>query len=179
MTIGPAPMMSTLLMSVRLGTLALVHQLCEAIEEITDVVRPGTRLRMPLETERRPVGAREPLQAAVEQRHVRRFQIRRKRVRVDGEAVVLAGDDHRSALQILHWVVGAVMPEFHFHGLRAGGETHELVAEADAERRRPGVDDFADRTDRVVAGLRVPRAVGQKYSDTGTPTFGICLGHQL
>jgi len=42
---------------------------------------------MPLETERRPVGARETLQAAVEQRHVRRFQIRRKRVRIDGEAV--------------------------------------------------------------------------------------------
>src|SRR5258706_450727 len=44
MTIGPAPMMSTLLMSVRLGTLALVHQRCEAIEEITDVVRPRARL---------------------------------------------------------------------------------------------------------------------------------------
>src|SRR5258707_858156 len=164
MTIGPAPMMSTLLMSVRLGTLALVHQSCEAIEEITDVVRPRARFGMPLETERRPVGARETLQAAVEQRYVRRFQIRRKRVRIDGEAVVLAGDDDRSARQILHRVVGTVMPEFHFHGLRARGETHELVAEADAERRRPGVDDFADRTDRVVAGLRVPRAVGQKHS---------------
>ncbi len=38
------------------------------------------------------------------------------------------------------------------------------MAEADAERRSPGVDDFADRTDRVVAGLRVPRTIGQKYS---------------
>src|SRR5713226_1612663 len=164
MTIGPAPMISTLLRSVRLGTLALVHQLCEAVEEIPDVVRPGARFGMPLETERRPVGAREALQAAVEQRQVRRLQIRRKRVRIDGEAVVLAGNDDRSARQILHRVVGAVMPEFHFHGLRTGGKAHKLVAEADTERRSLGVDDFADRTDRVVAGLRVPRAVGQKYS---------------
>src|SRR5258706_11339485 len=152
MTIGPAPMMSTLLMSVRLGTLALVHQSCEAIEEITDVVRPRARFGMPLETERRPVGARETLQAAVEQRHVRRFQIRRKRVRIDGEAVVLAGNDDRSARQILHRVVGAVMPELHLHGLRTGGKAHKLVAEADAERRSPGVDDFADRTDERRVG---------------------------
>src|SRR5260221_17342 len=158
MPIAPAPMMSTLLMSVRLGTLALVHQSCEAIEEITDVVRPRARFGMPLETERRPVGARETLQAAVEQRHVRRLQIRRKRVRIDGEAVVLAGNDDRSARQILHRVVGAVMPELHFHGLRAGGKAHELVAEAEAERRSPGAEDFADRTGRVGAGPRGPRS---------------------
>src|SRR3977135_4064785 len=156
MTIGPAPMISTLLMSVRLGTLALVHQLCEAIEEIPDVVRPGARFRMPLETERRPVGSRETLQAAVEQRHVRRLQIRGKRVRIDGEAVVLAGEDDRSARQILHRVVGTVMPEFHFQGLRAGRETHELVAEADTERRGPGIDDFADRTARGASWRRAP-----------------------
>jgi len=56
------------------------------------------------------------------------------------------------------------MPELHLHGLRTGGKAHKLVAEADAERRSPCVYDFADRTDRVVAGLRVPRAVGQEYS---------------
>src|SRR5256885_9868523 len=116
MTIGPAPMMSTLLMSVRLGTATLLHHLGEAVEEIADVVRPGTRLGMPLKAERRPVGACEALQASVEERNVSRFEIRGKRVRVDGEAVVLAGDDDCSARQILHRVVGTVMPEFHFHG---------------------------------------------------------------
>src|SRR5258706_5830093 len=146
MTFGPAPMMSTLLMSVRLGTLALVHQRCEAIEEITDVVRPRARFGMPLETERRPVGARETLQAAVEQRHVRRFQIRRKRVRIDGEAVVLAGNYDRSALQILLRVVGAVMPELHLHGLSTGSKAHKLVAVVDAVRRSPCVYDVADRS---------------------------------
>src|SRR5260370_16919923 len=137
MTIGPAPMISTLLRAVRLGTVALVHKLCEAVEEIPDVVRPGARFGMPRETDRRPVGAREALQAAVEQRHVRRLQILRKRVRIDGEAVVLAGNDDRSARQILHRVVGAVIPELHFHGLRATPDPHYPLAPPHTEPRTP------------------------------------------
>src|SRR5690349_17921243 len=100
MTIGPAPMMSTLLMSVRLGTLALLHQLREAIEQITDVVRPRARLRVPLKAERGPIGARESLQAAVEKRNVSRSQVRRQRARIDREAVILAGDDDRAVVQV-------------------------------------------------------------------------------
>src|SRR5438874_1859560 len=163
MTIGPAPMMSTLLMSVRLGTPALLHHPCEAIEEISDVVRPGARFGMPLEAERRTVGASETLQAAVEERNMGGLEVRREGVRVDREAVVLAGDDHRPALQIFHRVVGAVMAELHLDGLRARGEPHELVAEADPEGRNPGVDDLADRAYGIVAGLRIARAGRQKH----------------
>src|SRR2546426_6387197 len=163
MTMGPAPMMSTLLMSVRLGTLALLHQLCEAIEEVPDVVRPGARFGMPLKAERRPIGACEALQAAVEERNMGRSEVRRERVRVDREPVVLAGNDDLSALQIFHRMVGAVMPELHLQGLRAGSEPHELVAEADSERGSPGVDDLADRAYGVVAGLGVARTVRQKH----------------
>src|SRR5216117_883586 len=163
MTMGPAPMMSTLLMSVRLGTPALLHHPCEAIEEIPDVVRPGARFGMPLEAERRSVGAREALQAAVEERYVGGLEVRRKGVRVDREAVVLAGDDDRSPLQVLHRVVGAVMPELHLDGLCAAGEPHELVAEADPESRNPGVDDLADRAYGIVARLRITRTVRQKH----------------
>src|SRR5437879_8895867 len=163
MTIGPAPMMSTLLMSVRLGIAALLHHLREAVEEVADVVRPGARLGMPLEAECRPVGAREALQAAVEQRYVRGLEVRRKRGRVDREAVVLAGDDDRAAVQVLHRVVRPVMPELHLHGRRARAEPHELVAEADPESRNPGVDDLAYRVDGVVAGFRVARTVRQEH----------------
>src|SRR6266545_4538960 len=163
MTMGPAPMMSTLLMSLRLGTRPLLHQLCEAIEKIPDVVRPGARFGMSLEAERRPIGVCEALQAAVEERNVGGLEVRRERVRVDCEAVVLAGNDDRSAVQVLHRVVGPVMPEFHLHGLRAGGEPHELVAEADPEGRKPGADDFADRADGVIAGLGIARTVRQKH----------------
>src|SRR6267378_5992589 len=128
-------MMRTLLMSVRLGTLALLHQLGEAIEQVADIVRPGARLGVPLKAERRPVGARETLKTAVEERNVSGSQIFRKRAGVDREAVVLAGDDDRPVVQVLHRVVGAVMPELHLHGLRARSEAHELVAQADAEGR--------------------------------------------
>src|SRR5437879_6789587 len=135
MTIGPAPMMSTLLMSVRLGTAALLHHLCEAVEEIPDVVRPRARLGVSLKAECRPVGACEALQAAVEEGHVGGLEVRRERVRVDREAVILAGDYDGSALQVLHRVVGAVMPELHLHGPGSRCESHELVAEADPESR--------------------------------------------
>src|SRR5438445_819107 len=145
MTVAPAPMISTLSTSLRLGTRSLLHQLCEAIEEVPDVVRPGARFGMPLKAERRPIGACEALQAAVEERNMGGLEVRRERVRVDREPVVLAGNDDRSALQIFHRVVGAVMPELHLQGLRAGSEPHELVAEADSERGSPGVDDLADR----------------------------------
>ena len=66
------------------------HHLHEAVEQIAEVVRPGARLGMPLEAERRAIGARDPLQAAVEQRHVRdahvcgRASRRRRRSRDSG-----------------------------------------------------------------------------------------------
>src|SRR5258706_14460332 len=119
MTIAPAPMISTLLMSVRLGTPALLHQLREAIEEIPNVVRSRARFGMPLEAERRPVGAGKALEAAVEERNMGRPQDRRERIRVDRKAVILAGDHHGSAFQVLHRVVCAVVAELHLQGLRA------------------------------------------------------------
>ena len=48
---------------------------------------------MPLETESGPVGAAHTLQAAIEQRFVRGLQIRRQRRFIDGETVILAGDE--------------------------------------------------------------------------------------
>ena len=55
------------------------------------------------------------------------------------------------------------MAELHLDGLRARGEPHELVAEADPESRNPGVDDLADRAYGIVAGLRIARTVRQKH----------------
>src|SRR5437899_12996712 len=97
MTIGPAPMMSTLLMSVRLGTPALLHHLCEAVEEIPDVVRPRARLGVALKAECRPVGASEALQAAVEERPVGGPEGRPERVRVDRGDLILGGASAGSA----------------------------------------------------------------------------------
>src|SRR5438132_824226 len=82
-----APIIRMLLMSVRLGTPALLHHLDESIEQIAHVVRAGARFGVSLETERGPVGAREALQAAVEERHVGGLKVRRERIRIHREAV--------------------------------------------------------------------------------------------
>ena len=57
--------------------------------------------------------------------------------------------------QILHRVVGAMVSELHLDRLCTGGETEQLVAQADAERRHAGIDDVADRVNGVVARLGV------------------------
>src|SRR6267143_7079020 len=157
MTIGPAPMIKMLLRSLRFG---IAHQLGEAVEEVTDVVRPRARLGMPLEAERRPVGPRQSLEGTVEEGDMRRPQVRLKRRRIDGEAVVLAGDHDLPAVEVLHRVVRAVVAELYLERLRARREAHQLVPEADAEHRRLGrVEDLADRLDGVVAGLGIAGSV--------------------
>src|SRR5260221_10447970 len=102
MTIGPAPMIRIDLRSLRFG---IAHQLGEAIEEVTDVVRPRARLGMSLEAERGTIGTREALEGTVEERDVRRAQVGAQRRRVDGETVVLARDHHLPGIEILDRVV--------------------------------------------------------------------------
>src|SRR5688500_8555675 len=133
MTMGPAPMIRMLSRSVRRGmsglcclTLRLLnlhgtrellqtlhHEVQELLEQRPQVVRTGTRLRVALEAERRPVGARNTLERAVEQRAEGGPQHRRQARFVDRETVVLAGDEHAAAAQLLHRVVRAVMTELH------------------------------------------------------------------
>ena len=70
------------------------HHLHKPIEQISDFVRPGARLGMPLKTERRHIDALDALQAAIEQRTMGRANITRQRFLVDGKAVVLTGNKH-------------------------------------------------------------------------------------
>src|SRR5512138_3981198 len=103
MTIGPAPMMRMDLISLRLGISCLLfflfHQPGEAVEEIADVMRTRTRFRVTLETKGGTVSARKPLEGTVEERNVRRAQVGADRRRIDGEAVVLAGDHHLAGVE--------------------------------------------------------------------------------
>src|SRR6185437_3271519 len=119
------------------------HQMIEALEQRFQVVWPRTGFRVSLEAEHRLVLERESLQRAVEQRAVRRSHISRQGRLVHGEAMILAGDEHTAGIQVLHRVIGAVMAEFHFHRLRADGESENLVAEADAEYRQVGLQELA------------------------------------
>ncbi len=118
---------------------------------------------MSLEGERGYVGTRNALQRAIEERHMGAQQVRRQAVHVDRKTVVLAGDQHLSGLQILHRMVGTMVPELHFQRPRARGQRQQLVTETDAEDRHAPGKQLANRVDRVVAGLRVARTVRQEH----------------
>src|SRR5262245_16256529 len=118
---------------------------------------------MPLKAKRRPIGARQSLEGAVEERHMGRSQVTSNTRWVDGKTVVLAGDHHAPGVEVLYRMVRAVVAELHLERPRARGEPHELVAEANAEHRDAGrVQDLADRLDGVVARLRVAGPVGEE-----------------
>ena len=119
---------------------------------------------MTLEAEGVLVGALDALQGAIEQRLVDRTQVARQAAFVHSETVVLAGDHHHTAVEILYRVVGTVVAMTHFQGLGAGGQSQQLVAEADAEYRNIGFQNVLDRLDRVVARLGIARTVGEKHA---------------
>src|SRR5438105_4422007 len=107
---------------------------------------------MPLEAEGWTISPRQALEGTVEERDMGRAQVPPDGGRIDGEAVVLAGDHHLPGVEVFHRMVGAVMAELHLQRLRARGKPHELVAKADAEDGDAGgVEDLADRFDGVVA----------------------------
>src|SRR6478735_9086816 len=108
MTIGPAPMIRTVLMSVRFGMSARLHRRHESIEEVTHVVRPGAGLGMALERKCRRIRQREPLVAAVEQRSMGDAHVGWQCGLVDGKAVVLAGNEHAATIQVDDGMIGAV-----------------------------------------------------------------------
>ena len=76
--------------------------------------------------------------------------------------MVLAGDADAAVVEVFHRMVGAVVAELHLEGLGAAGQRHDLVAQADAEGRDRRFDQFPHRRNRVIARLRIARAVGQE-----------------
>src|SRR6185312_10260031 len=106
----------------QLGLQASQHQMIEALEQRLQVVRAGTGFRVALEAECRLVFESEPLQGAVEQRAMRGSHAARQGRLINREAMILAGDEHPPGVQVLYGVIGTVVTELHFHGLRATSE---------------------------------------------------------
>ena len=107
-------------------------------------------------------------------------QVRRQRLLVDREAVVLAGDADAAGVEVLHRVVGAVVAELHLEGLRAGGERHDLVAEADAEGRHAALRSArgSPRSRSRTARDRRARWTGRcrRACSFSTSAAGVCAG---
>src|SRR5262249_51052375 len=137
MTIGPAPMMRTDLMSVRLGirSARLFHQVHESLEEVVAVLRAGAGLGVILHREDRFALHAQSLVAAVEQRDMRHLDVLRQALGDDAEAMVLAGDLDLARLDVLHRVIGTPMPDRHLLRAAAERQSQELVSEANAEDR--------------------------------------------
>ena len=143
-------------------SLLVLHGFGKTVEQVGHVVRTGAGFRVSLEREGRHVGAGHALQRTIEQRDVRRPQVGRQRIRINGKSVVLAGDQHLLGIEILDRVIGTVVTELHLHCLRAGGKCQQLVAQANAVGRHAACEKLANGRNGVVAGLGVTRAVGQE-----------------
>ena len=87
-------------------------------------------------------------------------QPRGRLARVDGEAVVLAGDVTALRPLLEAGLVLAPVAELELVGVAAGGQGQELVAQADAEEGDALAQEPADGGDRRRRPLRVARAVG-------------------
>src|SRR5438477_5526649 len=66
---------------------------------------------------------------------VTHFDVCRKRLRIDGETVILRGDGDPAALQIFYRLVRATMSELQFECRSAKREAEDLMAEANSEDR--------------------------------------------
>ena len=109
------------------------HIVNEFVKQIADILRAGAGFGVALEAEHGFVGQLDALQGIVKQGFVGNPCVGGQGVGIDGEAVVLAGDDDFAAVQILHGVVCAVVAEVHFQSFCTDGEADELVSQTDAE----------------------------------------------
>src|SRR5579871_4449343 len=68
------------------------------------------------------------------------FHLARKRLRVDGEAVVLRRNLHTASLQIFNRLVGAAMSEFEFESLASQSQSQNLVPKTNSKNRHAALD---------------------------------------
>jgi hypothetical protein len=134
---------------------------------------------VPLEAEGGPVAALDALQGAVEQGAVRDLQAVRQLCIGNGEAVVLAGDEHATRCAGPApggWRRG---DRISFFRARAAGQGQQLVSQADTEQGNLRVQEFADRIDGVVQGSGSPGPL-ERNTPSGliaiTSSAGVCAG---
>src|SRR5215472_17133362 len=152
MTIGPAPMIRMLSMSVRLGILG--HQPDKTLEQVMAVLRTRARLRVILHVEHRLADYPQSLVAVVEEREMRRLDILRQAFRVNDKPMVLAGDLDLAGLQILDRMIRSSVTARHLAGSAAERQCQHLVTETYAEDRFPRIQQVVQHGHRVGASRR-------------------------
>ena len=89
------------------------------IEQRANIVWAGARFRMSLKPERGAVDEMQPLQRTIEQRSMRGLNVIGKTCLIDGEAMILAGNEHLSGRQYPNRMIRAMVTKFHLHGTSA------------------------------------------------------------
>src|SRR5919201_6474256 len=133
----------------------------------------GRSLGMILHTEDRQFLVAHTFHRAVIQINVRDFHIRRKRLRIDCESVILCGNGDFAGAQILHWLVRAAMAKFQFECRSAECESENLMTETNAEDRLLA-HQIMDSFMRVGKRCRIAWAVGEKNSIRIKTKYFVC-----
>ena len=112
----------------------------------------------------RHVLARNPLKRAVEQGSMGHLKCVGKILLGDGEAMVLTGHHHGLVAEVLHRVSGAVMATLHLLSARPTGQRQNLVPKANPEQWDLAIHHLTRKSDRVLAGLGIPRPIGKEHA---------------
>ena len=99
----------------------------------------------------------QTLHGPIVQIDVCHFDVRRQRIGIDREAVILRGDLDLAGFQFLHGMVGPAVAKFELVSLTTERQGQNLVTEADAEHRHIGADELARIVDCVVQRRRISR----------------------
>src|SRR5439155_13995084 len=134
--------------------LELLDHFEEAVEHVDVVERARRGLRMVLYRNDGLTTMAQSFAGTVIEVHLRNLDIAGEALGIDGVAVVLRGDVHAVALEVLHGVVGAAVAELELEGPGPKGAPEDLVAEADAKNRGLA-DERLNGRDLVVEERRV------------------------
>jgi hypothetical protein len=101
----------------RLPSTILFHQADEVVKQVVGIVRTRRSLGVILDRKGREPSVAKTLQGLVIQVHVSQFDlVRVQRSRIDGEAVIVAGDFDLTSEQVLHGLVASPMTELELVG---------------------------------------------------------------
>ena len=127
---------------------------------------PWSGLRVVLDGEKRKLAMPNSLDGSIVQVDVRHLERWRAgdaaTLAKHSEAMVLRGDEDLVIAQVANRMVSTAMTVWQLCSSPAVREPHQLMAEADAERRERGIRQLADRSQCVAHRRRIARAVGKE-----------------
>lgn len=136
----------------------LLDHLDELIEQVRRIVRAGPGFRVILNRVDWQAPMSEAFNRVVVQVDVGHFTIRRERVGIDSEAVILRSDLDAPGSQVFHGLIPAVMAEGEFVSPATKRKPHQLMAETDS-KNRIAPDQLSQISNYSSKGLGITRPV--------------------